>query len=139
MAKAALDKRLYFSKLPIERSYLLFEIADCLLMQNHLVQCLLYAKRAIDEAKRANSKIWEFLATMVQAKAHAILCKYERQADVLNHAYQLAKELKSPKLCTFIELCRMLNKDYMMLRKMAVPATTRRIRLRASNRSSTAL
>ncbi|XP_017872044.1 PREDICTED: uncharacterized protein LOC108619786 [Drosophila arizonae] len=139
MAKAALDRRLYFSKLPIERSYLLFEIADCLLMQNHLVQCLLYAKRAIDEARRANSKIWEFLATMMQAKAHAILCKYERQAEVLNSAYVLAKELKSPKLCTFIELCRMLNKDYMMLRKMAVPASTRRLRYRVSNRSSTAL
>ncbi|TDG40844.1 hypothetical protein AWZ03_012726 [Drosophila navojoa] len=137
VARATLDRRLYFSKLPIERSYLLFEIADCLLQQNHLVQCLLYAKRSIDEARRANSKIWEFLATMMQAKAHAILCKYERQSEVLNSAYRLAKDLKSPKLCTFIELCRMLNKDYMILRKMAPPLTTRRLRYRASNRLST--
>ncbi|XP_002055232.3 uncharacterized protein r-cup [Drosophila virilis] len=135
-AKAALDKRLYFAKLPIERSYLLYEIADCLLSQNHLVHCLLFAKSSIDEAVRANSKIWQFLATMLQAKAHAILCKYERQAEVLNNAYKLAKELKSPSLCTFIELCRMLNRDYMTLRKVSILVSTKRLRCRISNRSS---
>lgn len=133
--KLSLEKRLYFSKQPIERSYLLYELADSHMAQNQQVRCLLYAKKSIDEARRCNSKIWEFLATMLQAKSHAILCKFERQAEVLNGAYQLAKELKSPKLCTFIELCRMLNRDYMTLRKMSQLVATKRLRTRTSHRS----
>ncbi|KAL7745825.1 hypothetical protein ACLKA6_010017 [Drosophila palustris] len=134
-SKFALEKRLYFAKQPIERSYLLYELADAHMAQNQQLRCLLYAKKSIDEARRCNSKIWEFLATMLQAKSHAILCKFERQAEVLNGAYQLAKELKSPRLCTFIELCRMLNRDYMTLRKMSQLVATKRLRSRMSHRS----
>ncbi|XP_034486045.1 uncharacterized protein LOC117790649 [Drosophila innubila] len=134
-AKLELEKRLHFSKQPIERSYLLYELADSHMAQNQQLRCLLYAKKSIDEARRCNSKIWEFLATMLQAKSHAILCKFERQAEVLNNAYELAKELRSPRLCTFIELCRMLNKDYMTLRKMSQLVATKRLRTRMSHRS----
>ncbi|KAH8387080.1 hypothetical protein KR093_004562 [Drosophila rubida] len=135
--KLALEKRLFFAKLPIERSYLLYELADVHLLQNQQERCLLYAQKSIVEARRCNSKIWEFLATMQQAKSHAILCKFERQSDVLNSAYQLAKDLKSPQLCTFIELCRMLNRDYMTLRKMLQLVASKRLRSRLSNRSLT--
>ncbi|ALC49361.1 r-cup, partial [Drosophila busckii] len=135
-SKDRLEKRLYFATLPIERSYLLYELADSHMGQHHLVQCLVYAKRAIEEARKCNSIIWEFLATMLQAKSHAVLCKYERQSEVLDAAYKLAKDLKSPKLCTFIELCRMLNRDYMTLRKMSQLVASKRLRYKMSNRSS---
>ncbi|KAH8292929.1 hypothetical protein KR044_009164 [Drosophila immigrans] len=134
-SKLALQNRLSFAKLPIERSYLLYELADVHMAQNQQVRCLLYAQKSIIEAQSCNSKIWEFLATMQQAKSHAILCKFERQADVLNSAYKLAKDLKSPRLCTFIELCRMLNRDYMTLRKMLQLVASKRLRSRLSNRS----
>lgn len=135
--KAFLENRLYFATKRIERSYLFYELADAYLGQHQQVVCLSYAKKAIDEAKLCNSKIWQFLATMLQAKSHAILCKFERQAEVLNEAYALARSLKSPRLCTFIELCRMLNRDYISLRKMTHLMSTKRMRYKMSTRSST--
>ncbi|BFG01389.1 uncharacterized protein DMAD_01151 [Drosophila madeirensis] len=132
-----LEQRLFFAKLPIERAYLLHEIADHHVQHNHFVQCLSYAQQAIEEAKRCNSKIWQFLSTMLLAKAHAVLHKYERQTEVLNAAYQLAADLKNPRLCTFIELCRMLNKDYITLRKMSQLGASKRLRSKQDNRSST--
>ncbi|XP_033168812.1 uncharacterized protein LOC117146596 [Drosophila mauritiana] len=131
-----LEKRLLFARLPIERSYLLHELADRHMQQNHFVQSLSYAQKAIEEARVCNSLIWEFLSTMLMAKSHAVLHKYERQTEVLNSAYDLAAQLKSPQLCTFIELCRMLNKDYITLRKMSQLVTTKRLRTKISNRSS---
>lgn len=116
--KIFLENRLYSATKRIERSYLYYELADAYLGQHQQEFCLSYAKKAMDEAKLCNSTIWQFLATMLQAKSHAILCKLERQAEVLNEAYVLAMSLKSPRLCTFIELCRMLNRDYISLRKM---------------------
>lgn len=120
----------------MERTYLLHELADRHMQVNHFVQCLSYAQKAIDEAKGCSSLVWQFLATMLMAKSHAVLHKYERQTEVLNSAYQLATELKSPQLCTFIELCRMLNKDYITLRKMSQLVTSKRLRSKISNRSS---
>ncbi|XP_017095215.1 outer dynein arm-docking complex subunit 4 [Drosophila bipectinata] len=131
-----LEKRLFFARLPMERTYLLHELADRHMQVNHFVQCLSYAQKAIDEAKRCSSLVWQFLATMLMAKSHAVLHKYERQTEVLNSAYDLATELKSPQLCTFIELCRMLNKDYITLRKMSQLVTSKRLRSKISNRSS---
>ncbi|XP_017004391.2 uncharacterized protein r-cup [Drosophila takahashii] len=131
-----LEKRLLFARLPIERSYLLHELADRYMQKNHFVQSLSYAQKAIEEARMCNSRIWEFLGTMLMAKSHAVLHKYERQTEVLNAAYQLATQLKSPQLCTFIELCRMLNKDYITLRKMSQLVTSKRLRTKISNRSS---
>ncbi|XP_039497996.1 uncharacterized protein LOC120455667 [Drosophila santomea] len=131
-----LEKRLLFARLPIERSYLLHELADLHMQKNHFVQSLSYAQKAIEEARVCNSRIWEFLSTMLMAKSHAVLHKYERQTEVLNDAYDLAAQLKSPQLCTFIELCRMLNKDYITLRKMSQLVTTKRLRTKISNRSS---
>ncbi|KAH8397862.1 hypothetical protein KR222_003992 [Zaprionus bogoriensis] len=133
---AYLEKRLHFATMPIERSYLFYELADAYLSQNQQVVCLMYANKAIAEARQCSSKIWEFLATMLMAKSHAILFKFERQAEVLNGAYALARQLKSPRLCTFIELCRMLNRDYMTLRKMTQLMSTKRMRYKLSNRSS---
>ncbi|EDV47577.1 uncharacterized protein LOC6549869 [Drosophila erecta] len=131
-----LEKRLLFARLPIERSYLLHELADLHMQKNHFVQSLSYAQKSIEEARVCNSRIWEFLSTMLMAKSHAVLHKYERQTEVLNSAYNLATQLKSPQLCTFIELCRMLNKDYITLRKMSQLVTTKRLRTKISNRSS---
>ncbi|XP_017125592.1 uncharacterized protein LOC108144954 [Drosophila elegans] len=131
-----LEKRLLFARLPIERSYLLHELADRHMQKNHFVQSLSFAQKSIDEARLCNSRIWEFLSTMLMAKSHAVLHKYERQTEVLNSAYDLATELKSPQLCTFIELCRMLNKDYITLRKMSQLVTSKRLRTKISNRSS---
>lgn len=121
--------------MPIERSYLYYELADVYLAKHQQELCLMYVRKAIDEAKLCNSKIWQFLATLLQAKSHAIFCKYERQAEVLNEAYELATSLKSPRLCTFIELCRMLNRDYMTLRKMHHLMYTKRMRSKLFNRS----
>jgi len=115
---------------------LLHELADRHMQKNHFVQSLSYAQKAIEEARVCNSLIWEFLSTMLMAKSHAVLHKYERQTEVLNSAYELAAQLKSPQLCTFIELCRMLNKDYITLRKMSQLVTTKRLRTKISNRSS---
>ncbi|XP_017056325.1 LOW QUALITY PROTEIN: uncharacterized protein LOC108098116 [Drosophila ficusphila] len=131
-----LEKRLVFARLPIERSYLLHELADRHMLKNHFIQSLSYAQKSVDEARGCNSRIWEFLSTMLMAKSHAVLHKYERQTEVLNSAYALATELKSPPLCTFIELCRMLNKDYLTLRKMSQLVTNKRLRTKISNRSS---
>ncbi|XP_001355050.3 uncharacterized protein r-cup [Drosophila pseudoobscura] len=131
-----LEQRLYFAKLPIERTYLLHEMADYHVQQNHFVQCLSYAQQAIEESKLCNSKIWQFLSTMLMAKSHAVLHKYERQTEVLNDAYMLAAELQNPRLCTFVELCRMLNKDYITLRKMSQLVASKRVRSRQDNRSS---
>ncbi|KAH8238445.1 hypothetical protein KR032_006945 [Drosophila birchii] len=131
-----LDRRLLFARLPIERAYLLHELADKHMQQNHFSQCLSYAHMAIEAAKACNSLVWQFLSMMLMAKSHAVLHKYERQKEVLNYAYDLAADLKSPRLCIFIELCRMLNRDYITLRKMAQLVTHKRLRTKISNRSS---
>ncbi|XP_030379186.1 uncharacterized protein LOC115627604 [Scaptodrosophila lebanonensis] len=133
---AQLEQRLSFANHHIERAYLLHELSERHLLQNHFMQSLSFAKRAIEEARRCNSVIWEFLCTMLLAKSHAVLHKYERQTEVLNAAYNLAKRLKSPQLCTFIELCRMLNKDYITLRKMSQLEAGKRLRHKLFNRGS---
>ncbi|KAH8303207.1 uncharacterized protein r-cup [Drosophila kikkawai] len=131
-----LERRLLFARLPIERAYLLHEVADRHMQQNHFSQCLSSARRAIEEAKACNSLVWQFLSMMLMAKSHAVLHKFERQKEVLNFAYELATDLKSPRLCIFIELCRMLNRDYITLRKMTQLVTQKRLRSKISNRSS---
>ncbi|KAH8287064.1 hypothetical protein KR054_001745 [Drosophila jambulina] len=131
-----LERRLLFARLPIERAYLLHELADRHMQQNHFSQCLSFAHKAIEVAKECNSLVWQFLGMMQMAKSHAVLHKYERQKEVLNYAYDLAAELKSPRLCIFIELCRMLNRDYLTLRKMTQLVTNKRLRTKISNRSS---
>ncbi|KAH8237463.1 hypothetical protein KR038_003281 [Drosophila bunnanda] len=131
-----LERRLLFAQLPIEKAYLLYELADRHMQTNHFSQCLSYAHKAVEEAKTCNSLVWQFHSMMLMAKSHAVLHKYERQKEVLNYAYDLAADLKSARLCIFIELCRMLNRDYITLRKMTQLVTNKRLRSKISNKSS---
>ncbi|KAM7348280.1 presidents-cup [Cochliomyia hominivorax] len=114
---ARLEKRMIFAKYSIEKCYLLHEIARAHLIQSRFDECCSWARKAIEETKNCNSILWHFLSIMLIVKAHAVLHKIERGKEALDEAFAIAQRLKSPKLCSFIEICRALNDQEISLKK----------------------
>lgn len=54
---------------------------------------------------------------MLIVKSHAVLHKIERGKEALDEAFVIAQRLKSPKLCSFIEICRAINEQEISLKK----------------------
>lgn len=54
---------------------------------------------------------------MLIVKAHAVLHKIERGKEALDEAYLITIRLKSPRLCSFIEICRSINDEELSMKK----------------------
>ncbi|XP_062123807.1 uncharacterized protein LOC133837149 isoform X1 [Drosophila sulfurigaster albostrigata] len=134
---ARYEYRMRFAKYPIERSYLYHEYAQAHLNINSFDACCLLARKSIDEALRCNSYVWAVLSALVACKAHTILGKVEKQKEMLNEAFRLAKKLKSIDLCLFIDICLKVNTEEIDLKKhMVTPDGSIRKRSRRSGSSS---
>ncbi|XP_017035604.1 outer dynein arm-docking complex subunit 4 isoform X1 [Drosophila kikkawai] len=115
---ARLENRMRFAEYPLERAYLLHELAQAHLEYNSFDAACSMARRALDEADQCNSDVWSFLSLMVICKSHAILGKVERLKDTLAEALSLAKKMKNLNLCLFIEICIRVNLEEMDLKRL---------------------
>ncbi|KAH8242698.1 hypothetical protein KR032_001242 [Drosophila birchii] len=115
---ARLENRMRFAEYPLERAYLLHELAQAHLDYNSFDAACSMARRAMDEAAQCNSDVWSFLSLIVICKAHAIVGKIEREGDTLAEAFKLAKKMKNLDLCLFIDVCMRVNMEEMDLKKL---------------------
>ncbi|KAH8335558.1 hypothetical protein KR074_005987 [Drosophila pseudoananassae] len=128
---ARYEKRMLFAEYPIERAYLLHELAQSHLDNNSFDPACSLARKALEEATRCKSIVWSFLSLMVICKAHAILGKIEREKDTLSKAFELAKRMKNMELCLFIDICIKVNAEEMDLKRLvSSDMSTRRQRSR---------
>ncbi|KAL7728257.1 hypothetical protein ACLKA6_007363 [Drosophila palustris] len=114
------EYRMRFAKYPIERSYLLHELAQAHLDNNSFDTCCLLARQSIDEALRGRHYIWAVLSALVACKANAILGKVEKQKEMLTEAFKLAKKLKNIDLCLFIDICLKVNAEEIELKRQLI-------------------
>ncbi|XP_034485645.1 uncharacterized protein LOC117790334 [Drosophila innubila] len=130
------EYRMRFAKYPIERSYLLHELAQAHLDNNSFDTCCLLARQSIDEALKGRHYIWAVLSALVACKAHAILGKVEKQKEMLTEAFKMAKKLKNIDLCLFIDICLKVNTEEIELkRQLITPEGSLRRRQRRSGSS----
>ena len=77
---------------------------------------------------------------MLICKAHAVLHKIERGKEALDEAYSVAQNLKSAEICSFLDVCRVINDNEISLKKRTQSQESvrkRRSRLSISSRLST--
>ncbi|XP_068156546.1 uncharacterized protein wa-cup isoform X2 [Drosophila tropicalis] len=117
---AHLEYRMRFAKYPIERAYLLHEMAQAHLDNNTFDAACSIARKAMEEAKKCNSNIWTFLSLIIIGKADAIFGKIEREREILTEAFRIAKRLKNLDLCLFIDICLKVNEEEMDLKKSTI-------------------
>ncbi|XP_041451047.1 uncharacterized protein LOC111074211 [Drosophila obscura] len=129
---ARYESRMRFAKYPIERAYLLHELAQAHLNNNSFNMAVSLARKAMEEATRCNSIVWSFLSLIVICKAHAIVEKVEHQKDVLAEAFELAKRMKNLDLCLFIDICIKVNSEELHIKRL----TTRRSGLKSGRETS---
>ncbi|KAH8281047.1 hypothetical protein KR054_008280 [Drosophila jambulina] len=115
---ARLENRMRFAEYPVERAYLLHELAQAHLDYNSFDSACSMARRALDEAAQCSSDVWSFLSLIVICKSHAILGKIEREKDTLDEAFKLAKKMKNLDLCLFIDVCMRVNSEEMDLKRL---------------------
>ncbi|KAH8312110.1 hypothetical protein KR044_009439, partial [Drosophila immigrans] len=133
---ARYEHRMRFAKFSIERSYLYHEYAQAHLDINSFDACCLLARKSIDEAIKGKNYSWAVLSALVACKAHTILGKVEKQQEMLNEAFRLAKKLMSIDLCLFIDICLKVNTEDIDLKKhMTTPEGSIKRRSRRSNSS----
>lgn len=113
-----LENRMRFAKFSIERCYILYEIAQAHLENNAFDAACSMARNAISEARNCRSHIWYFLCLMVICKSDAILCKVEREREVLTEAFLVAQALRNLDVCVFIDVCLRINAEEWELKKM---------------------
>ncbi|XP_030370081.1 uncharacterized protein LOC115620798 [Scaptodrosophila lebanonensis] len=136
---ARMENRMRFAKYPIERSYLLHEIAQAHLSNNSFDAACSVARKAIDESKQCNSTLWSFLNLMIICKAHAVLGKVEREKEALKDAFQLAQKMKNIDQCVFIDICLKVNAEELELRKTLTSIDVSLIRRQRSQRTVSSL
>uniref|UniRef100_A0A1I8NRD2 Uncharacterized protein n=1 Tax=Stomoxys calcitrans TaxID=35570 RepID=A0A1I8NRD2_STOCA len=136
---ARLQKRLIFTKYPVEKCYLLHEIARVHLKQSSFEQCCSWARKAIEASEHSNNLLWQLLSIMLIVKAHAALHKLESGKEALKEAMPIVKRLAIPKLCSFIDFCHDLNEQEIALKKSSQSMDSmrkRRSRASISSRNS---
>ncbi|EDW10428.2 uncharacterized protein LOC6580681 [Drosophila mojavensis] len=121
---ARLEKRMRFSKFSIEKCYLFHQMAANHLSQLHYDECCFNARRSMKESQNCNSLIWRFLGVIQMIKATTLQHKIERTKDLLEEALPIAKQLKSPQLIRFIDVCLLCTDDEYS-RKMSSIASQR--------------
>ncbi|XP_037725486.1 uncharacterized protein LOC119557021 [Drosophila subpulchrella] len=127
-----LESRLRHSRYPIERSYLLFEMARCHFKESRFEKCLVVARKVYNEARSCNCLIWRFNSIFLGCQVHAVLNRFERLKETLAKASQLASDLKAPKLVAYIGICINVNNYELAKRKMRqTEITIRKVRKRS--------
>ncbi|KAH8420689.1 hypothetical protein KR222_000685, partial [Zaprionus bogoriensis] len=114
---ARYEYRMLFAKYPIERSYLLHELAQAHLNNNSFDTCCLLAQKSMEEAISGNHYIWAVLSALVACKVYAILGKVEKQREMLIIAFRLGKKLRNIDLCLFIDICYKVNSEEIEMKK----------------------
>ncbi|KAH8374500.1 hypothetical protein KR200_000246 [Drosophila serrata] len=115
---ARMENRMRFAEYPLERAYLLHELAQAHLDYHSFDAACSMARRALEEATKCNSDVWSFLSLMIICKSHAILGKIEREKNTLTEAFKLAKKMKNLDLCLFIDVCMRVNLEEMDLKRL---------------------
>ncbi|XP_020816001.1 uncharacterized protein LOC110190038 isoform X1 [Drosophila serrata] len=120
------EKRMVFAKYPIEKCYLLHQIACTHLKSNRYDECCFNARKAIHEAKNCNSNIWQFLSTLVIVKANAALHKLEQTREALANAQKIAMKLGNKDLVMYLNACLSCNEEEFVTKKQSLSNTASR-------------
>ncbi|XP_017001873.2 outer dynein arm-docking complex subunit 4 [Drosophila takahashii] len=120
------EHRMVFAKYPIEKSYLLHQIASTHLQSHRFDECCFSARKAIEEAHNCNSFIWQFLSYLLIIKANAALHKVEGTSEALAKAVNIAKELKEKDINHFLNACINCNEEEFIVKKQSVFTNSRR-------------
>lgn len=115
---ARMEKRLYFAKHSIEKSYLLHEIARSYLRHSRFDECCIMARRGIEEAKKCNSYVWNFLGLLQICKSLAVLHKVEKIQDILQEAIGVAESLRSEKVVQYVKMLKQTIDEDAMEKKL---------------------
>eukprot|EP00099_Drosophila_melanogaster_P021982 NP_649332.1 uncharacterized protein Dmel_CG7634 [Drosophila melanogaster] len=121
-----LENRMNFAKYPIEKSYLLHQMAEIHLKSHRFDECCFSARKSIEEAKKCNSYIWQFLCYLLIIKANAALHKVERTSEALDLALKISKELKEKHIHNFLTACIHCNEEEFIVKKQSIFANSRR-------------
>ncbi|KAH8239045.1 hypothetical protein KR032_000244 [Drosophila birchii] len=114
------EKRMVFAKYPIEKCYLLHQIASAHLKTNRYDECCFNARKAIQEGKKCNSNIWHFLSTLIIVKANAILHKLEQTRESLANAQKIANKLGNKDLIIYLNACLSCNEEEFVTKKQSI-------------------
>ncbi|EDW44385.1 GM22384 [Drosophila sechellia] len=120
------ENRMNFAQYPIEKSYLLHQMAEIHLKSHRFDECCFSARKSIEEAKKCNSYIWQFLCYLLIIKANAALHKVERTSEALDMALKIAKELKEKHIHNFLTACIHCNEEEFIVKKQSIFANSRR-------------
>ncbi|XP_016987924.2 uncharacterized protein LOC108050659 [Drosophila rhopaloa] len=133
------EHRMIFAKYPIEKSYLLHQIASTHLESNRFDECCFSARKSIEEAKNCNSYIWQFLSNLLIIKASAALHKVERTSEALVKAVEIADKLKNKDILNYLNACITCNEEEFVVKKQSIFANSGRRDSKNSVRSSQSL
>ncbi|XP_034136350.1 uncharacterized protein LOC117588902 isoform X2 [Drosophila guanche] len=134
-----LEKRIKFAKYSIEKCYLLHQIGNTHLKSNRFDECCFAARKGIIETRNCNSLIWRFLCILLIIKSNAALQKVERTKESLMRAQKMLRELASPQLSHFVDVCITCNEHVFNLKKQSGSIASRRqsaASIRSSNHTS---
>jgi hypothetical protein len=97
-----LEERLKHSSMPIEKCYLLHEIGKQNLTQGKFSETRSVAGRIIDEAREAQSRLWEFLALALICRVDVSQKDFVKINQSLKEALTAADALANPALSDVI-------------------------------------
>lgn len=96
--KAHLENHLKSAEYPLERVYVLHEIARTDMLNDRLDDCKLIARKCELEADACGSHVFRFLAILKQLKAEIAIQNYDKQAELLAKMRDVAHTLKDDRL-----------------------------------------
>lgn len=112
-----MDKRLYFAKYPIEKTYVLHEMARAFLKQSRLDECAIMARKGIEEAQKCNSYVWNFLGLMQICKSLAVLHKIEKIQDILVETKSAAECLNNQRVLEYVKKLVKITQEELVEKK----------------------
>lgn len=108
--KAYFQKRIKYSKYPIERSYLYYELSRLYLLSRKFEESQQYARESTTQAHSCNNSVWKFLGYLNIVRCDAGKKNYLRITRNLKELTKIAEELSSLTI-VFVRTIKRTNED----------------------------
>ncbi|XP_055634996.1 uncharacterized protein LOC129774928 [Toxorhynchites rutilus septentrionalis] len=112
-----LEKRIPYSRYPIERAFLYNEMCRHHLAASKLDETRIMARKVIWEATQSGSNLWKFLGALAIVRADCSQMNLEKLVDSLDEASQAALALEDERLDHVIRVATIVN-GKLMTKKM---------------------
>ncbi|XP_039447380.1 uncharacterized protein LOC120426652 [Culex pipiens pallens] len=104
-----LEKRVPYSRYPIERAFLYHEMCRHHLDAGKLDETRIMARKVIDEATQSGSPLWKFLGVLAIVKADAQQMNLDRLVDSLEEAEEAVLPLEDERLQHVVQVAKLVN------------------------------